>query len=93
MQPPVKTQLPLPTHGMTPKELARLLRVNADKVRGWIKSGVIGAVNVAGHQCGKPRFIVLPHHLEDFLSKRSAGPPPKPPRRRRRTDFVDFYPD
>jgi excisionase family DNA binding protein len=91
---PADTQLSqLPAHGLTPKEVARLLRVNADKVRAWIKSGELGAVNVSAHLCAKARFIVLPEHLAEFTRHRSATPPPKPPRRRKRIGLVDFYPD
>jgi excisionase family DNA binding protein len=77
--------------GYTPAELARLLRVNADRVRGWIKSGRLGAVDLGDK--GRPRFVVLPHHVEQFTKARAAGPPPRPARRRRQTTQVDYYPD
>jgi len=43
---------------------------------------------------GRPRFVVLPHHLADFEKRRDAGLPPEKPVRRRRkhTDFIDYYP-
>jgi excisionase family DNA binding protein len=87
---PVESPSPVP--GLTPNELARLLRVSPDKIRLWINRGEMGAVNVADHTCGKPRYIVLPHHLAAFEQRRSASPPPKPARKKKRTKLVDFYP-
>jgi excisionase family DNA binding protein len=78
---------------LTPNELARLLRVSPDKVRAWIARGELKAVNTATTFCGKPRYVVLPHHLAEFEEKRHAAPPPTPPRRRQRMYEVDYYPD
>jgi hypothetical protein len=79
---------------MTVREVARRYRVAPAKVRAWIRRGLLGAVNTASAECGKPRLIVLPHHLADFERSRSATPPPKAPRRRKqRPGFVDYYPD
>ena len=89
----------LPSHaapaarGYTPNELAKLLRVSPDRIRAWIRTGELGAVNVAQHRCGRSRFVVLPHHLAEFERRRAGGPPPKLPRRRRQTLEIDFYPD
>lgn len=69
-----------------------MLRVNPDKVRGWIKRGELRAVNVAGVRCGRPRLVVLPHHLAEFESRPAAAPPPMPPKGRKRTHAVDDYP-
>jgi excisionase family DNA binding protein len=80
--------------GMTPRELTRLLRVSLRKVLGWIHGGQLGAVNVGDSR--RPRFIVLPSHLEQFERGRRAVPTaPRPAARRRRrpADLVDFYPD
>ncbi len=82
-----------PPKGYTPNELATLLRVSPDRVRAWIKSGVLGSVNVAAHTCSKPRYVVLPHHLAAFERSRSGAQPKAPPRRRRRSGEIDFYPD
>jgi excisionase family DNA binding protein len=76
--------------GLTPREAARLLRVSADKVRLWIRRGELKAVNTGTH-C-RPRLIVLPGQLADFLNGRQAAPPPRPSRRKRTTQ-VDYYPD
>jgi excisionase family DNA binding protein len=85
----------IPAFGLTTAELARLLRVGTDRVRGWIRSGELIAIDTADHRrLARPRFVVLPKDLEAFLKRRAASVPPKlPPRRRRRADVVDFYPD
>lgn len=83
-----------PARGYTPREVARLLRVNPDRVRGWIKSGQLGAIDTSTNRCGKPRYVILPHHLSEFEQSRRAGNPQKPPpRRRKRSDAIDYYPD
>jgi hypothetical protein len=80
--------------GYTPNELARLLRVSPDRIRGWIQSGQLGAIDTAARRCGKRRYVILPEHLSAFVRARSAGPPAKPaPRRRRAVGQIDFYPD
>ena len=83
----------LPTVGLTVREVARRYRIGTDKVRSMIRSGKLGAINTASTGCGKPRFVVLPRHLEEFENQRSAGPPPKPVRRRKRAGAIDYYPD
>jgi excisionase family DNA binding protein len=81
------------TSGYTPRELAKVLRVSPDHIRGWIKSGELGALDTARHRCGKPRYVILPHHLAEFEKRRAAAPPPRPARRLKPTNLTDFYPD
>lgn len=81
-----------PPRGVQPREVARLFRVSAGKVRGWIARGELAAVNTAA-ACAKPRWVVLPQHLAEFERRRAAGPAPKPPRRKKRTCALDYYPD
>ena len=84
---------PTPTHGQTPNELARMLRVSPDRVRAWIRDGSLPAINTAPARCGKPRFIVLPDGLAVFLKARSAAIHKPAPRRRRQTSQdVDYFP-
>jgi excisionase family DNA binding protein len=84
----------LPTvRGHTVADCAKLLRVSPDKIRMWIKSGELSAINTARTRCGRPRFVILPHAIEQFAAARSPAPPPKPVRRKKRTDELDFYPD
>jgi excisionase family DNA binding protein len=79
--------------GLTVAEVARRYRVSRDKVRNWIKTGGLGAVNTAEALCGRPRFVVLPEHLAAFEQRRAAAAPPRPPKQRRRIAKVDYYPD
>jgi excisionase family DNA binding protein len=80
------------TTGWTVPELARLLRVSQDKIRAWIKAGELNAINTAGARCGRPRYVVLAHHLDQFERRRRAVAPITPARRRRRVGVVDYYP-
>jgi len=92
--PPDDMMLSLPARGLTPKEVARMLRVIPDKIRSWIKSGELKATNTAAALCARPRWVILPDALAEFTRRRSSVPPPKSARiRKKRTDFVDFYPD
>lgn len=80
--------------GYTPRELARLLRVSPDKVRGWILRGELSAINTASALCGKPRFVVLPEQLAAWQQERQAARPAQPQRRKRRTaGTIDYYPE
>jgi excisionase family DNA binding protein len=81
------------TPGLTVPELAKLLRVGEDKVRGWIRRGALRAVNVASRLLDKPRWVVLPVELERFLAGRQTAPAIKPARRQKRRSVKDYYPD
>jgi excisionase family DNA binding protein len=83
-----------PRQGLTPREVARRFRVSPDRVRAWIHSGELTAINTARARCARRRFIVLPHHLAEFERSRQVSPPTKPaPRRRRQPGAIDYYPD
>jgi hypothetical protein len=80
--------------GWTPRELAKLLRMSADRIRSMILRGELSAINTSPHRCGKPRYIVLPCHLAEWERTRRVVPPPKTsPRRRRRAGRIDHFPD
>src|SRR5262249_46399342 len=57
------------------------------------QSGELGAIDTARHRCGRPRYVILPHHLAAWERGRQAAPPPRPARRRERAPAVDYYPD
>jgi hypothetical protein len=79
---------------LTTRDVATRYRVGEDRVRGWIKSGILRAINTADVSCARPRYVVLPEHLAEFERARSAADPPKPARqRRRKTSVIDFFPD
>ncbi len=87
--------MPDPTsRGLTVEDLAARWRVSPDKVRSWIKSGKLQAINTSSSQCGKPRYVVLPEQLAAFEQQLAAAAPVKTPRRpRRAAEAIDFYPD
>jgi hypothetical protein len=82
-----------PAHGRTVRDLAAYYRVSEDKIRRWIASGELRAINTASALCAKPRWVIPPEALTAFEQRRTGGLPPKPPRRRRRPAVVDYYPD
>ncbi len=79
--------------GLTPRECARLLRVSPDTIRSWIASGRLGAINTAQTRCGRPRFVVLQCHLQEFTRRNAATAPRPAPRRRRPAGEIDYFPD
>jgi hypothetical protein len=97
MPPDPQAARPTQARGLTVREVARYLRVGADRVRSWIRAGELHALNTAPAKCRRPRLVVLPHHLAEWeRTRRAAAPapkPPKPPKRQRRTKGIDFYPD
>ena len=82
-----------PSRGLTPVEVARLWRISPDRVRALIRSGVLGALNLSPHRSGKPRFVVLPHHLREFEQRHAAAEPERPKASRRQPAERDYYPD
>lgn len=82
-----------PRRGLTPNEIGKLLRVSPDKVRAWIARGELKAINTSTSRCGRPRFIVLAHHLAEFEQSHAAAQPAPAPRRRRQPAIHDYYPD
>jgi excisionase family DNA binding protein len=82
-----------PKGGYTVRELARFLRVNADKVRSWIKRGELEAINTAMARCRKPRWVITPEALARFESRHKADTPPRPAtRRKRQSQMIDYFP-
>jgi hypothetical protein len=81
--------------GRTTSELAAYWRVSADRIRSLIVAGQLEAINTApaGH---RPRYIILPRHIEQWERQHRAmtSVEERPQRRRRRrTDEIDFFPD
>jgi hypothetical protein len=80
--------------GFVVADLARRYRVGEDKVRYWIKKGILRAVNTSDAACARPRYVVTAEALAEFeLARRAATEPPRTPRRRRQPALVDYYPD
>jgi len=67
---------------LTPPQVARRLGVAADKVRAWIRSGELPAMDVSlRHGLGRPRWRVTESDLDAFIRRRSAEPRRAPSRR------------
>ncbi len=76
----------------TPPEVAKDLKVHPEKVRAWIKSRELLAVNIAASRTGRPRWRIAEADLADFLARRSApAPAPKARRRRRKGPTITEY--
>ena len=81
-----------PAPGLTVADVARRYRVGEDKVRSWIRSGELSAVNTASALCGKPRWVVLHEALARFEKRRTGSASAKSTRRRtKKTSFIDYY--
>jgi excisionase family DNA binding protein len=78
-------------HGRTVSDIAARYRVSPDKVRAWIASGELRAVNTGAALCGRPRWVIPADALAAFEQRRAGGPAPKTTKRRKRTCEVDFY--
>ena len=82
MKPPVRNH-PEPAT-WTPPEIAARLRINVQKVLGWISSGELSALNIATKVGGRPRYRIRVEDLQAFELRRTVVPPPPPAARRRR---------
>lgn len=67
---------------LSPPQAADLLGVNTDRLRGWIRSGELLAVNVADSK-NRPRWRISQVELDNFLARRSNATTVKPPKVRR----------
>ena len=82
------------TRGRSVRETAAFLRVSKDKVLTWIRAGKLKAINTIDSALAKPRYVVLPQHLDEFVRSRTTSAPVKrEPRRKPQAGVVDFYPD
>jgi excisionase family DNA binding protein len=77
---------------LTPPEIAELLRVKPERVRAWIRSGRLRAIDVSQPGSTRPRFRIDPADLEKFEASLVVSPPrPKPVRRRKPEDVIEFF--
>jgi hypothetical protein len=80
--------------GFTVAELARRWRVSENKVRAWIRAGILAAINTSDARCRRPRFVVTPEAVAAFeCSRHVATSSPAKPKRKRKTTEVNYYPD
>jgi len=66
--------------------IAERLAVDARRVRGWIRSGELPAIDVGPARGKHRRWRIAESDLELFLARRAHTPPAPPTRRRRRRD-------
>ena len=64
----------------TPNQLAKVLRVGPNRIRGWIHRGELAASNVSDGE-KRPRWRISQESLDDFLEGRTPSFKPKPRRR------------
>jgi excisionase family DNA binding protein len=79
---------------LTPPEVAKRLRVTADKVRGWIEAGELPATNVAKQGSTRPRYRISEDDLREFDKKRRVHKRAKVSRKRRKKaddDMIEFF--
>jgi hypothetical protein len=83
-----------PAPGWTVTDVARRYRVSRERVRRWITSGILAAVNRQDCPAARPSWVITPEALAAFERERQPATPPKaPPRRKKRTDEIDYFPD
>lgn len=80
---------------LTPPELAKQWGVSPDKVRAWILSGELEAIDISKNQGGRPRYLISQAAIEAFEACRSIQTPPEPsPRRTSQAgdeDVIEFF--
>lgn len=77
----------------TTVEVAKSLKVDANKVRQWIRNGELRGVEVTKTRTKRlPKIRILAADLEAFLARRSIKPaPPRAARRARQAGVREFY--
>lgn len=68
---------------MTPPQLATWLGVNRDKVLTLIRSGKLRAKNLASEGSKRPRFVISPDAIDEFMKSDQTKRPPRKTRRGR----------
>jgi len=82
----------MPKSFMSPPELAERLGVNPEKIIGFIRDGLLVAVNVAANTRGRPRWRISEEAVDAFLLARQSKPPQKSaPRARRQSNVISYY--
>lgn len=59
---------------LTPPQLAKRWGVNVNKVTGFIRSGELVAINLAGRGCTRPRYAIDETDVEAFEAARRVIP-------------------
>src|SRR5438034_897517 len=77
--------------GLSPRKYAARLGVNVGKINRWLRTGELQAVNVATTTAGKPRWRILPEHIEQFERRRAATPKQPAPRRKQQQGITKYF--
>lgn len=83
-----------PRRKLSVPEVARRFGISEDKVRAWIGSGELRAVNAATRPSGRPRWLIDEDDLAAFERARSSVArvsAPSSPRRRRAGGVIEFF--
>jgi excisionase family DNA binding protein len=57
----------------TPRQIAKLLEVGEDTVLGWIKAGILPAVDHRGVGSPRPRWKITRDHVDTFERRRTVA--------------------
>ena len=80
-----------PLRYLSPPKYAKQLGVNSEKVLGWIRRGVLRAINVADRVGGRPRWRISAEAIADFERRRSAVKPAKRRKQRKgKSEILDI---
>lgn len=77
---------------LTVPAIAKLYHVDTHKVRAWIRTGELRAIDASTHIGGRPRYLVSISDLEAFEQSREVIPACPTPRRvcRRRPQVKQY---
>ncbi|MCL4204836.1 MAG: helix-turn-helix domain-containing protein [Pirellulaceae bacterium] len=78
-----------PAEWQTLPEIARELRIRESKPIGWIRAGLLPAINLGTE--ARPRYRVRRSDLETFLESRRVAADVRPTRRQRRDSSIPRY--
>ena len=78
---------------LTVTEAASLLKVNRDKILGWINAGRIRAANTAKADSRLPRYRITRADLDAFLARRTKMTTQPTKRRRLPAAEIRYYPE
>ncbi len=76
---------------LTPREVARLLRVRRETVIAWIKTKALDAIDTRAPGRMLPRFKISPGALEAFERSRAVCPPAERQRQAADPDVIEYY--
>lgn len=81
----------MPSTYITPIEYAERIGIDPQKVRNWIESGLLRAVNISNGKV-KPRWKISPEAITDFEESRSerTQKPTKSKQKRKRKQSKRF---